>query len=240
MDFLKQDPLIPGQQIALVSMLEPRNEKLMRKRETWLATNFIKWFLTEHQQAVLHQLKQKKKKITNEFIQEKLDFSFENIQKLYKEYITLNLTQLDDRFKRLHNQKDEVTVSGIKVRGVFPDDDTLIKRQVQKFHEYEDYVDIYTVPVGKWVPYCPQTDKGIKTDYLHDKLNDILKNYHDVNKNNTQMFEERVSKTKAATDMPDSLRQIPFTQPNIPVRPPPQKPPKKIWVPETDEHKDPI
>ena len=238
MDFLKQDPVIPGQQIALVSMLEPRNEKLMRRRESWLATNFISWFIGEHQQAVIFEAQKKNKKITNEFIKEKLDLSYDNISKLYKEYIQLNYNQLDDRFNRLHNQKDEVTVSGMKIRGVFPDNDDLIKKQVKKFHEYEDYVDIYTVPVGKWVPYCPETDKGIKTDYLHDKLNNILKNYHDINKNNTEMFEERVGNTPSET-LPENLRSMPFTQPNVPIRPPPTKPPKQRYIiPETDEHKE--
>ena len=253
MEFLKQDEIIPGQETALISMIEPRNEKLLRRRESWLATNFIQWFVKEHQQAVIFELKQKhkNKKITNEFIQEKLNMSFDNVEKLYKEYLSLNITRLDDRFNRLHNKKDELTISGIKIRGIFPDDDDLIKRQINKFHEYENYVDIYKVPVGKWVPYCPKTDKGIKVDYLHDKLNNILKDYHDINKNNKQMFENRLNDVNKndnknnKKEVPDEVRKLPFTQPNIQVPRPPvpskqnnKKSKIKEIIPETDEFKD--
>ena len=191
MDYLKHDEAIPGQKYALISMVEPKHSKLLMNRESFIAANFIKYFIEEHVRVKQYEYNNKfrnKKwaKLSNNdekstknnedldtFMKEKLNLSFENIRKLYYEYQQYHGTKLDQQFNEKYNPDDEIVITGFKIRGVYPNE-TIARAEVDKFHLFEPAVDIYVAPVGKWIPYCSNTDQGIVKTYGEEKLNNIM------------------------------------------------------------------
>ena len=175
-DYLKEDPEVPGQKYALISMMEPKNSNLLRNRESYFCSKFLEWFLTENENVRQYREKHGEKKLTN-LMKEKLNYSYENVCKLYYEYVKNHMTNLESEFQMKHNTKNEPVVTGLKVRAVFPDFDGM-KPDIEKFHLHEPAVDIYTVPVGKWVPYLPGGQNGITAEYTENRLNALMNHKH--------------------------------------------------------------
>lgn len=81
-DYLIEDPDIPTQRFCCVSFIEPRDMRLVAKKETFMATHFMTQFLQEYE--IAKEFSSNPNNPVTPEIQEKLDFSFENIQKQYK------------------------------------------------------------------------------------------------------------------------------------------------------------
>ena len=64
-DYLKEDASIPGQQIALVSFVEPTNNRLLKNRESFFATRFLKGFLEEYTQALTYKIENGEEKVND-------------------------------------------------------------------------------------------------------------------------------------------------------------------------------
>ena len=195
MSYLKQDTPIPGQKFALISFVEPKNAKLLMNRESFFASHFIRYFLEQRQivDEYIHAHEEEKKEIQlDEISKEKLDLRYENIQKLYYEYVQYHGKQLDNDFNQLYNEKDEIIITGFKIRGVYPNMDVL-QQNVDNFHQYEPYVNIYTAPVGVWIPYCPSSDLHVEEKYAEDKLNEIMHQKGLEHVQNKQIFANRMN-----------------------------------------------
>ena len=171
-DWLKEDPVIDSQKIALVSMMEPKNHLLVRNRESFFATHFITWFLQEHNNTKEF-MKKFPDQPLSDLMKEKLDFSYQNIQKQYYSYIENDENGLSDIFNRENNKNNEPIITGFKIRGTY---ETLeqAKYDARKFHDLEPAVDIYTVPVGKWMPYIPENSAGVTAEYTEKKLQSLM------------------------------------------------------------------
>lgn len=195
-DYLKQDEAIPGQKFALLSMIEPKNSKLLKNKESFYATHFIQKFIKEYLFALEYKNKNPDK-LTPE-IEEKLDDSYENIQKLYYEFQKHDEDSLETEWQNKYNTNDEIIITGIKIRGVYPND-LVLTDEIKRFHKHEPAVDIYVAPIGKWVPYCPINTSKITNQYAEEKLNAIMKERNDVMEKNNELFEKRLQDVKEST-----------------------------------------
>ena len=172
-DYLKEDPVLPGQTIALVSMVEPKNSRLLMNRESFFATRFLKGFLEEYTQALTYKIKNGEEKLTD-IIKEKLDISYENVKNQYYEFQKLSLDKLEQEFTKEQNTNAEPTITGFKVRGVFPNQ-MVAAQKAKELNTYEPFANIFAIEVGKWTPYCPLNDNDITPEYAEEKLNDLVK-----------------------------------------------------------------
>jgi hypothetical protein len=189
---LKTDPCIPGQKFALISMIEPKNKKLLKNKESFYATHFLHFFLQENNNVCEYEAKNGTEALTD-MMKEKKNLDYDNIQMMYYEYLQSHSNHLDNEFNKLHNPKNEMVISGFKIRGVYPEQNETLQQDIEKFHNYEPYVDIYTAPIGQWVPYCPaDTTDIISVQYAHEKLTAMLDNKKKNMKMQKKAFNERL------------------------------------------------
>ena len=172
-DYLREDPELPGQSIALVSMIEPTNSRMLMNRESLFATRFLKGFLEEYTQALTYKIENGEDKLTD-IIKQKLDISYENVKNQYYEFQKLSLADLESEFNKTQNPNAEPTVTGFKVRGVFPNQ-LVAAQKAKELQVYEQFSNIFALPVGKWVPYCPMNSNDITPEYQEEALNDLVK-----------------------------------------------------------------
>lgn len=190
-DCLKEDEPIPGQRTAVISMVEPKYSKLMSNREAFFAANFLQKFFAERKSIEQYITKESNNISVTDLMKENFDFSFENIQKLYYEYLKFNGNTLQQKFDTKYNPQDIMLITGFKVRGVFSNDD-LLKQAIKKFHKFEPAVNIYTVPVGKWIPYCPISDENIPQEFAEKQLNNLIKKQKFDVQEEKEKFENKI------------------------------------------------
>ena len=171
-DYLKEDPEVPNQQIALVSMIEPQNSRMLMNKESFLATKFIDKFLKDYIQARDYINKEGEDKMTD-IIKEKLDLSYENVRDRYYDWKKISLNDHEKEFDKKYNENREPTVTGFKVRGAYPNI-LVAKEKAKELNKYEPFSDIYCIEVGKWTPYCPLNVHEIKAEYANEKLNELV------------------------------------------------------------------
>lgn len=188
-DYLKEDPVITGQEVALISFVEPQEKRLLKNRESFFATRFLKGFIEEYKIAVENTTKNPDMEITPE-IQEKLDISYENIKSRYYDFLKFNLSELDQEFDKNHNENKVPTVTGFKVRGTYPTQ-LVTKGKARELQALEPAINVYCVPVGKWIPYCPLNEQQVESEYQEEQLNEILKKKEDDHVKQELEFNQR-------------------------------------------------
>tara|TARA_B110001454_G_scaffold217474_1_gene242909 strand:- start:6341 stop:7156 length:816 start_codon:yes stop_codon:yes gene_type:complete len=204
-DFLKEDPVIVGQEVALISFVEPKNARLLQNKESFIATNFITHFLKSYKKTQVYQKEHSEEELTDE-LKETLDTSYKNIQKQYYEYQKFNLSKLENEFNTKHNKNKEPTVTGFKVRGVYPNQ-LVTKSKAEELHYYEPAINVFCIPVGKWVPYCPLNDQEVESEYQMEALNDLVKGKDDDMAKRDLEYEERKHKMKKKMNEENKLKK---------------------------------
>jgi CHASE3 domain sensor protein len=124
-EYLVEDPVIPNQQFTVVSFAEPKNTPLLERKETLYAHEFLTSYLLDRQKAI--ELKEKEGKVPLELRKylEK-EPKLETIDELYKSFKQTHLEQLNKKFNKIDNQKNELIDTAFKVRGTF---DTMERAQ---------------------------------------------------------------------------------------------------------------
>ena len=204
-DYLKEDPLIAGQEVALISFVEPKNARLLQNKESFIATHFITHFLESYKKTKKYQEENPEKELTDE-LKETLDTNYKNIQKQYYEYQKFNLSTLENEFNNKHNKNKEPTVTGFKVRGVYPSQ-LVTKSKADELHHFEPAINVFCIPVGKWIPYCPLNDQEIESEYQMEALNDIVKGKDDEMAKRDLEYEERKHKMKRKIEEENKLKK---------------------------------
>ena len=204
-DYLKEDPLIAGQEVALISFVEPKNARLLQNKESFIATHFITHFLESYKKTEKYQEENPEKELTDE-LKETLDTNYKNIQKQYYEYQKFNLSTLENEFNNKHNKNKEPTVTGFKVRGVYPSQ-LVTKSKADELHHFEPAINVFCIPVGKWIPYCPLNDQEIESEYQMEVLNDLVKGKDDEMAKKDLQYEERKHKMKRKIEEENKLKK---------------------------------
>lgn len=190
-DTLRVDPQIPGQRYAVISIVEPRNQPLMVRREAFIASRFIAHFLTERTRADEWMEEEKKSQDDLSDVTKRLyDTSDENIKNLYLEFFRLNGSSLLDDFNIQDNPKHQLVLSGIKIRKVCATEEEA-RAAAKDFHHLEPAVHVYVTEVGRWVPYIPFADAKIDTEYAREQLNELMNYQHKSMEYKKSLFEER-------------------------------------------------
>jgi hypothetical protein len=204
-DYLKEDPIINGQEVALISFVEPKNSRLLKNKESFIASNFLTHFLNNFNKTVQYQLEHPENKLTPE-LEKTLDMSYENIQQEYYSYQEHNLSTLETEFDSKYNKNKEPTVTGFKVRGVYPNQ-LVTGRKAKELQAYEPAINVFCIPVGKWIPYCPLNDQEIESEYQTEQLNDLMKSKDEEMEKKNLDFAERKHKLQQVQQV-QQLQQV--------------------------------
>ena len=65
---------------------------------------------------------------------------------------------------------------GLKVRGTFPSEGDA-RNYIKKLQEIDPHFNIYTCPVGTWVPWEPDPNDVLEQEYVEPQLNELVKGY---------------------------------------------------------------
>jgi len=204
-DYLKEDPEIAGQEVALISFVEPKNARLLQNKEAFIATNFIAHFLETYEKTQTYQKEHPEEELTDE-LKETLDRSYPNILKQYYEYQKFNLSTLENAFNKKHNKNKEPTVTGFKVRGVYPSQ-LVTKSKAEELQRYEPAINVFCIPVGKWIPYCPLNDQEVESEYQMDELNKLVQGKEDEMLKRDVDYEERKFRLKQKNEEENKLKK---------------------------------
>jgi len=204
-DYLKEDPEIAGQEVALISFVEPKNSRLLQNKEAFIATNFISYFLDTYKKTQKYQEENPEIELTDE-LKETLNTSYKNIQNQYYDYQKFNLTKLENAFNKKHNENKEPTVTGFKVRGVYPNQ-LVTKSKAEELQVYEPAINVFCIPVGKWIPYCPLNDQEIESEYQMEALNDLVKGKDDEMVKRNLDYQERKNRLKKKIEEENKLKK---------------------------------
>ena len=204
-DHLKEDPLIVGQEVALISFVEPKNSRLLQNRESFIATNFITHFLELYKKTQKYQEENPEMELTDE-LKETLDISYKNVQYQYYDYQKFNLSILENEFNNKYNKNKEPTVTGFKIRGVYPNQ-LVTKTKADELHYLEPAINIFCIPVGKWIPYCPLNDQEIESEYQMEALNDLVKGKDDEITKRDLEYEDRKYRMKKKIEEDNKLKE---------------------------------
>jgi hypothetical protein len=188
-DYLKEDPIISGQEVALISFVEPKNARLLQNKEAFVATNFITHFLDSYKKTAIYQSEHQDEELTED-LKSTLDLSYENIKTQYYSYQKFNLSTLEKAFDAKHNKNKEPTVTGFKVRGVYPSQ-LVTKNVAEELQRFEPAINVFCIPVGKWIPYCPLNDQEVEAEYQTEALNDLVKSKDDEMMKRDVDYEQR-------------------------------------------------
>tara|TARA_B110000285_G_scaffold234220_1_gene310421 strand:- start:2597 stop:3418 length:822 start_codon:yes stop_codon:yes gene_type:complete len=188
-DYLKEDPVISGQEVALISFVEPKNARLLQNKESFVACNFITHFLDSYKKTAIYQSEHQDEELTAE-LKSTLDLSYENIKSKYYSYQRFNLSTLEKAFGKEHNKNKEPTVTGFKVRGVYPSQ-LVTKSKADELQRFEPAINVFCIPVGKWIPYCPLNDQEVEAEYQTESLNNLVQSKDDEMKKRDVDYEQR-------------------------------------------------
>jgi len=202
-DLCDEDPPIAGQKFVCMSFVSP--EKILKKREVYLFDQFIKqWEFSKSMERYfdfIHFIAYKYNLKVEELINDFNDFVKEENDKLkksgieddYKNFMDKQEEKLNEQFSREH--AFQTSVRGLKVRGVFPNQDEAEAR-CKKMREQDPNHDIFVGPVGIWIPWDPDAYKTGRVEHLEEELNALHKEKLKNEEMAKKEFEERVRETK--------------------------------------------
>lgn len=113
-----------------------------------------------------------------------------------KDYLTEDsLLPSDQKFvciSFLSDPDNKVTLSGIKIRGVFPDIDSA-STHAKKLQSVDPAHNVFVGEMGKWLAFDPDTnsDAAGNPEYANEQLNNIMKGYLENQEKSKIFHEER-------------------------------------------------
>ena len=202
-DLCDEDQAVAGQKFVCVSFISP--EKIIKERELHLFQKFVsQWDFSKSMEKfndflnfISYKYNVRKEDLFKDleaFIStEKDNLTDHSISDTYLNFLDANEDKLNDDYNKQH--KFQTSVRGLKVRGVFSNQDEAELR-CRKLREVDPHHDIFVGPVGVWIPFDPNAYKTGRVEYLEEELNQL---HHEKLKNETEAkmaFETRVKDTK--------------------------------------------
>ena len=91
----------------------------------------------------------------------------------------------------LTDKENKTTLSGIKIRGVFPTYDIACEH-AKKLQNIDPCFNVFVGEAGKWLPFDPNPESNVVKDseYANDQLNNMMKSYMQ-NQEKAKLFHEQ-------------------------------------------------
>jgi hypothetical protein len=186
-DFLEVDSKIPGQNYVCLSFVSP--EKTLKRKEIFKTTKFLDYIINNQDQNV--------KDIRQKMINDEVSINYENIQKMYDDWIYTNDESLETDFFELSNY--QTTMRGLKVRGVY-DSHKEANLRAQVLRRKDPSFNVFVGQVGYWLPWDPECESIPDQEYQEGQLNELVKKYKENLNNRDAMYDqvknEKIEKAK--------------------------------------------
>jgi hypothetical protein len=186
-DFLEVDSKIPGQNYVCLSFVSP--EKTLKRKEIFKTTKFLDYIINNQDQNV--------KDIRQKMINNEVSINYENIQKMYDDWIYTNDESLETDFFELSNY--QTTMRGLKVRGVY-DSHKEANLRAQVLRRKDPSFNVFVGQVGYWLPWDPECETIPEQEYQEGQLNELVKKYKENLNNRDAMYDqvknEKIEKAK--------------------------------------------
>lgn len=103
----------------------------------------------------------------------------------------------------LKSEDNKVTLSGIKIRGVFETYEAACSH-AKKVQEMDKYFNVFVGEMGKWLPFDPNPSKVENAEYANEQLNNIMKEYK-LNQEKAKIYYEKQKNEKLVKSLTESL-----------------------------------
>lgn len=183
-DFLEADQPIPGQNYVCLSFVSP--EKILKRKELFVAKNFVDHFLKQLKKDNDPYLLDPSK-FTPEFI-DKL-----NVGQMFEDYVYANEERLNQDYSRENDY--HTTVRGVKIRGVY---DTYREAEVRSkvLARKDPNHNVFIGQVGFWLAWDPNPDNVQSQQYANDQLNELVKRYNENRELKDQLYNDEIERRK--------------------------------------------
>jgi hypothetical protein len=214
-DLLDEDKPIAEQKFACLSFVSP--EYIIKNKNLFLFESFLEEYefsksmekFTKFINFVSYKYNIKSDDLHDQFkkfVESERSTLQSTVEDDYKNYIDNNEKRLDDAYAK--KNQFQTSVRGIKVRGVFPNQEEAELR-CKMLRSLDPNHDVYVGPVGIWMPFHPEAYKTGNVQYLEKELNELM---HEKKKNDDYSkheFDKRVkeSKVKAIQDNIEKARE---------------------------------
>ena len=186
-DFLEVDSKIPGQNYVCLSFVSP--EKILKRKEMFKTTKFLDYIINNQDQLV--------KDIRQKMINNEHAINYENIEKMYEDWLYSNNESLETDFFELSNY--QTTMRGLKVRGVY-DSHKEANLRAQVLRRKDPSFNVFVGQVGYWLPWDPECESIPEQEYQEGQLNELVKKYKENLNNRDSMYDqvknEKIEKAK--------------------------------------------
>lgn len=104
-------------------------------------------------------------------------------------------------------KEEQVTLSGIKIRGVFATYEDACNH-AKKIQSYDEYHNVFVGEMGKWLAFDPNPESEYVKDaeYANQKLNSIMKNYKE-NQEKSKLFHEHQKNIQIQKNLDANITQ---------------------------------
>jgi hypothetical protein len=203
-DLLDEDKPIAEQKFVCLSFVSPEYE--IKNKNIYFFESFLKEYDFNKSMEKFVQfnnyLSYKYNIKSDELMEEFKNFVESERPKLntscaddFKTFVDNNEERLEKEYSA--NNKCQTSTRGLKVRGVFPNQQEAELR-CKMLREIDPNHDVYVGPVGIWMPFHPEAYKTGNVQYLEKELNELM---HEKKKNDDKAkleFDKRVKEAKVA------------------------------------------
>lgn len=201
-DLLDVDKEIAGQKWVCLSFVSP--EYVIKDKNIYYLEQFIKNYdltksmskFTEFINYISFKYNFDPKELMeefNSFTKEKQEELTHDMSDDYKNFLDKNEDELQKTYSKEHNF--QTSTRGIKVRGTYSTYEECAKKG-KELRDDDPAHDVYTAPVGTWVPFHPEAYKTGDVQYLEKELNDLM-HERKINDDKAKKYnEERVKNDK--------------------------------------------
>ena len=185
-DHLEEDAAIPGQAYVCVSFVCP--EDVLPRKEAYTFEKYVERVFSSKVDAFADAVAAQPEKV-REFT-DTLKSSLGDVQQDYATFLANTQVQLDAEFSSMN--PSELTVSGFKVRGSYPDIEAARKR-AEALQRKDRSVDVFVAQVGAWCPFNPQAESVGDVVYDETQLNTIMKMKKEADEHKARVYDTETS-----------------------------------------------
>lgn len=192
-DHLEEDDPILGQKFVCMSFIAP-DDALPRKDVFYFEKYCEEVFKlrVESFASACVKTPEKASEFANVLVNDLSD-----LQSDYSSFLANSQVRLDDDFASRHPLK--LTMSGFKVRGSYPDQESARKR-AEALQRRDRSVDVFVAQVGAWCPFKPPAESIGEVVYDESQLNTMMKLKKEADESREAAYHDglsgRVEKTR--------------------------------------------
>lgn len=167
-DYLTEDAAIVGQAYVCVSFISPTD--ILPRKDAFCFDMFVKEIFRPKIEAFVAAVNESPASIGQ--FSDSILSDIRDVHSDVSTFVAHNQARLDDLFAA--ENPLQLTTSGFKVRGSFPDVESA-KKRAEFLQQQDATVDVFVAQVGAWCPFNPAAEEIGDIVYDETELNTLMK-----------------------------------------------------------------